>query len=64
MDSFQIREAQSRLRSLHKSDLASFEVIRKSPMPSFKTKLSAGDLQDLVAYLASLRAPAAEVTNK
>jgi putative heme-binding domain-containing protein len=56
MTSFQIREASGRLRSVWKTDLASYELVRTSPMPSFKGKLSAGDLQDLVAYLASLRA--------
>ena len=56
MTSFQIREQSGRLRSVLKSDLASSEITRNSPMPSFQGKLSAGDLQDLVAYLASLRA--------
>jgi putative heme-binding domain-containing protein len=56
MTSFQIRDASGRLRSLWKTDLASSELVRNSPMPSFKGKLSARDLEDLVAYLASLRA--------
>lgn len=56
MDSIQIREPQGQLRSLRKSDLASFEIVRKSPMPSFKGKLSATDVQNLIAYLASQRA--------
>ena len=56
MTSFQIREQSGRLRSVLKTDLASYEIARTSPMPSFKGKLSNGDLQDLVAYLASLRA--------
>ena len=56
MDSIQIREPQGHLRSLRKADLASFEIVRKSPMPSFKGKLSATDLQNLIAYLASQRA--------
>ena len=56
MTSFQIREASGRLRSLLKTDLASYEIVRASPMPSFKGKLSPGDLEDLIAYLASLRA--------
>jgi len=58
MDSFQVRESQGHLRTLMKSELAGFQIVRMSPMPSFKDKLSGGDLQDLVAYLASLRAPA------
>ncbi len=62
MDSIQIRNPQGQLRSLRKSDLASFEIVRKSPMPSFKGKLSAADLQNLIAYLASQRANEAEGT--
>jgi len=54
MDSFQIREPSGRLRSLWKSELASYEFVRTSPMPSFKHKLQGNDLQDLIAYLASL----------
>jgi putative heme-binding domain-containing protein len=58
MDSIQIRERQGRLRTLLKADLAKFDIVRTSPMPSLKGKLNATELQDLVAYLASLRAPA------
>ncbi len=56
MTSFQIREQSGHLRSVWKSDLASSEIVRASPMPSFKGKISGGDLEDLVAYLATLRA--------
>ena len=56
MTSFQIREASGRLRSLWKTDLAGYEILRASPMPSFKGKLNGSDLENLVAYLASLRA--------
>ena len=56
MTSFQIREQSGHLRSLWKTDLASYEIVRSSPMPSFKGKISSGDLDDLIAYLASLRA--------
>ena len=55
-DSFQILESSGRLRSVWKVDLASYEIVRTSPMPSFKGKLQASDLEDLVAYLAGLRA--------
>ena len=65
MTSFQIREASGRLRSVWKTDLASYEIVRTSPMPSFKGKISGGDLDDLIAYLASLRAqPTSEVQAK
>jgi putative heme-binding domain-containing protein len=59
MDSIQIRERNGHLRTLMKAELSKFEIVRTSPMPSFKGKLSATELQDLVAYLASLREPAA-----
>ena len=55
MQSFQIREPSGRLRSLWKSDLASYEIDRASPMPAFKDKLQRGELDDLVAYMANLR---------
>lgn len=55
MTSFQIRESSGRLRSVWKSDLASYDIVKTSPMPSFKDKLSRADLENLVAYLASLR---------
>jgi cytochrome c oxidase cbb3-type subunit 3 len=57
MDSFQIREQSGRLRSLWKAELANYEIVRKSPMPSFKDKLQSGELEDLVAFLAGLRGP-------
>lgn len=55
-DSFQVLDASGRLRSVWKADLASYEIVRTSPMPSFKDKLKSSELGDLVAYLASLRA--------
>jgi len=60
MDSIQIRESQGRLRSLRKPDLAALEIVRKSPMPSFKGRLNATDLQNLIAYLAGQRTVEAE----
>jgi putative heme-binding domain-containing protein len=54
-DSFQILESSGRLRSVWKADLASYEIVRASPMPSFEGKLKPSELEDLVAYLASLR---------
>ena len=55
MDTFQFRDTSGRLRTVWKKDLATFEVIRTSPMPSFQEKLQPGDVADLVAYLAGLR---------
>lgn len=57
-DSFQILDSSGRLLSIWKTDLASFEIVRTSPMPSFKGKLNASDLEDLIAYLLSLSAQA------
>ena len=57
MDSIQILES-GKLRSLWKADLANFEIVRTSPMPSFKDKLQPAEVENLVAYLASLRTPA------
>lgn len=56
-DSFtvQLRDASGALHSLRKRDLTSFQKSPgESPMPSFRA-LSSGELDDLVAYLASLR---------
>jgi putative heme-binding domain-containing protein len=50
--SFQFRD-QSGLRSVLKAELASHELARTSPMPA--AKLTPAELDDLVAYLASLR---------
>lgn len=54
--SLQLRDQHGRIRSFLKSDLT--EVRKqwgKSPMPSYRDLLSTAELDDLVAYLASLR---------
>jgi putative heme-binding domain-containing protein len=54
--SIQIRNDAGRYFSFWKEELAQLEKQRgKSPMPSYKDKLSAGELTDVVAYLASLK---------
>src|SRR5689334_16257255 len=55
MDTFQIREDSGKLRTLRKSELVKFEIVRTSPMPSFKDKFDASELEDVVAFLASRR---------
>ena len=55
--SYQIRDRNGHLRSIDKSDLATHKIIRTSPMPSYQGKLQGTELDDLVAYLASLRGP-------
>jgi len=54
--SIQIRDLADRAHSFWKSDLAEIHKDRgKSPMPSYKGKFTDTELDDLVAYLASLR---------
>jgi putative heme-binding domain-containing protein len=52
--SFQFRNAGG-LGAVLKKDLAEHTIIRTSPMPSFRGKLSDPEFEDLIAYLASLR---------
>ncbi len=54
-DTFQMREGSGRLRTLWKAELAEYEIIRTSPMPPFEGRLQRTELDDLIAYLASLR---------
>jgi len=57
-DSFtiQLRDPGGRLYSFRKSDLASLKKESNvSLMPSYETKFTAGELDDVIAYLASLR---------
>ena len=57
-DSFtiQIRDLNNHFHSFRKTDLAALELeAGKSAMPAFGTKLAPNDLDNLVAYLASLR---------
>jgi putative heme-binding domain-containing protein len=53
--SVQILDATGRLVSLAKADLRQFGLLPKSTMPSYRDKLGAGELADLVGYLASLK---------
>ena len=57
-DSFtvQIKDARGQFHSFRKSELKQLERLkRQTPMPSYQQTLSAAELDDLVAYLASLR---------
>lgn len=57
-DSFtiQLRDAAGRMHSLRKSELTKFDKLpHESLMPSYESRLSAAELDDLIAYLASLR---------
>ncbi len=53
--SVQVAERSGRLRTIDKRDLAEASIEARSPMPSFAGKLSETDLDDVLAYLESLR---------
>jgi putative heme-binding domain-containing protein len=53
--SVQLIDDQEHLLSLAKADLREYTVIKSSAMPSYKDKLSAQDLADVIAYLLSLK---------
>jgi len=57
--SIQIMDDQENLRSLLKRDLRAVEVSKDSAMPAF-SKLPPADLDDLTAYLCSLKKKAAK----
>jgi cytochrome c oxidase cbb3-type subunit III len=57
--SIQIMDYQENLRSFQKQDLRDVEVSKDSPMPSF-SQLPDADLNDLTAYLVSLKKTAAK----
>ena len=54
--SLQMRERSQKIRMFDKADLREVVYETQSLMPAY-TKLAAADLDNLVAYLASLRAP-------
>lgn len=54
----QLLDAQDRLLTLEKSNLRDHEVLKNSPMPSYRGKLAEEELADLVTYLSSLRGQA------
>jgi putative heme-binding domain-containing protein len=51
----QLIDDQERLVSLTKADLREYTIAATSPMPSYREKLSAEQLADVVAYLLSLK---------
>ncbi len=48
-------DSRQRLLSYSKPDLREFTPVDKSPMPSYKDKLSSPEMADLVTYLVSLK---------
>jgi putative heme-binding domain-containing protein len=57
LDSFtvQMLDSKEQLRSFEKSRLRDYGFVDQSPMPSYRDKLSAQELTDLVSYLVSLK---------
>jgi putative heme-binding domain-containing protein len=53
--SVQLINGEERLVSLSKADLKEYTVIKTSPMPSYKDKLSVQELADVVTYLLTLK---------
>jgi quinoprotein glucose dehydrogenase len=51
----QLLDAKERLLTLDKSALREHQVLKDSPMPSYRDRLTADELADLVTYLSSLR---------
>lgn len=51
----QLLDSKEQLRSLARADLREFTFIDKSPMPSYRDKLSSQEITDLVSYLVSLQ---------
>lgn len=51
----QIIDSKERLLLLEKASLREYAILKSSPMPSYRGKLSAQELADLVRYLSSLR---------
>ncbi len=53
--SIQVLDFGDRIHSFWKQDLADLKVERRTPMPSYRDRFSAGELNDVVAYLVGLR---------
>ena len=53
--SVQLLDSQEQLRSFQISNLREYAFVDTSPMPSYRDKLSAEELADLVSYLVSLK---------
>ena len=59
LDTFTVQmiDQKERLLSFEKSNLREYAFVEKSPMPSFKGRLSDQEVADLVNYLYSLKPP-------
>jgi putative heme-binding domain-containing protein len=54
----QLLDSNEQLRSFQKSNLREYAFVDTSPMPSYRDKLSAEELADLISYLVSLKVQA------
>jgi putative heme-binding domain-containing protein len=53
--SIQLLDSNERLVLLQKSALREFQILKESPMPSYKDRLTAQEQADVVSYLTTLR---------
>lgn len=53
----QLIDDKEHLVSLEKADLTEITLVKKSPMPSYRDKLSSQEIADIVSYLLSLKGP-------
>jgi putative heme-binding domain-containing protein len=53
--SVQLLDSTERLRSFNIADLREHAFVAKSPMPSYKDKLTSAELSDVIGYLTSLK---------
>jgi hypothetical protein len=53
--SVQILDSKDRLVSVERSKLRESAIVEKGLMPSYKDKLTSGEIADLVSYLVSLK---------
>ena len=51
----QLLDSNEQLQVLDKANLRDYAILKGSPMPSYRDKLNAQELSDVVSYLASLR---------
>ena len=51
----QLIDEKEHLISVSKSDLREYELLKTSPMPSYKDKLTQQEISDVVSYLLSLK---------
>ena len=55
--SVQLLDMKEQLRSIQTAEFRGYTIVTKGLMPSFETKLSMQEVADIVAFLASLKAP-------